>query len=394
MRLPIYLFSLLCCWGGMQGHWGFNPPRALALPSETLATRNDFFAQAFSQRLSPGSFPDSFPVTGAIVSPLKSGDRIRITVVGFPELSGEQLIPASGLIQLPMAGTVQVIGFTTDQLSDRLTETLTPYVRRPQVSVAIVELSPLRVSVTGEVLSPGPRLLNPNEVAQQMPLTLSSVLRLSGGVTPNADLRNIVIRRSPMIARAQQNSQQNNQQNNQQNSQLATISSTGSESGADSFQEVSVNLWQAIASGELEADPLIYDGDEIIVPIAELPNQEQQALLESTVAPDAIQVQVMGEVKQPGDIRATPLTDMNGAIATAGGFTENADDADIQLLRLLPDGRVALQTFEFGDTSGPLLTGDILVVGRRRRSRIRDVFDFIGSVLNPIDTGVEILTND
>lgn len=370
MRLSWYLFSLSLL-STLFSLTALPEIKGLSLISSMALAQSSSFEVAIDSSLG----------TGAIASPLKSGDRIRITVTGFPELSGEQLIPASGVIQLPMAGGVQAIGLTPLQLTERLTEVLTPYVRRPQVSVAIVELSPLRVSVTGEVLSPGPRLLNPSEVARQVPLTLSSVLKLSGGVTPNADLRSIVIRRSPLITNSPQTIPSLQPITYEDGTLTTTPSAT---------RELSVNLWQAIASGELEADPLIYDGDEIIVPTSELPNEERQALLESTVAPDTINVQVIGEVKNPGDVNATPLTDLNTAIGAAGGFTENADEEDIRLLRLLPDGRVAFQDFEFGQASGPLLSGDLIVVGRRRRSRIRDVFDFVGSVLNPINTGINI----
>ena len=363
MRLPIYLFSILCTLGIVQGDW-FGNPLALAQgrPASTA------IAQA------QGSMTTA--------SPLKSGDRIRITVIGFSDLSGEQVIPASGLIQLPMVGEVQVIGLTTNQLSDRLMDALLPYVRRPQVSVTVMDISPLRISVTGEVLSPGPRLLNPSEIDLQLPLTLSSVLKLAGGVTPNADLRSIVIRRSPAIASLQQTYDQSS----------ATLSPINYASTTSS-RELSVNLWQAIASGELEADPLIYDGDEIIIPTVTLPSEEQQALLESTVAPDTIKVQVIGEVKKPGDVNTTPLTDLNGAIAAAGGFTEEANEGDIQLLRLLPDGRVHLQEVEFGQASGPLLSGDLVLVGRRRRP-VRNFFDFVGTILRPVNTAIDVLTND
>lgn len=354
-RLPIYVLSALLSLSVVQGG-AFKPSIVLAQESTLDVTTVPFSgARAFA-------------------SPLKSGDLIRITVVDFPDLSGEQIIPTSGIIQIPMVGDMQTIGLTPRQLAEKLTDDLKPYVRRPRVSVTVLELSPLRISVTGEVLAPGPRLLDPSEISRQVPLTLSSVLKLSGGVTPNADLRSIVIRRTPFIVDGQ-----------------AQRALPPFNSSAPASRELSVNLWQAIVSGELEADPLIYDGDEIIVPTAQLPNEEQKAVLESTVAPDSIQVQVIGEVRQPGDVSADPTVDMNGAIAAAGGFSEDANQEEIRLLRLLPDGRVASQDFEFGQSSGPLLNGDLLVVGRRNRSNVRDIFDVVGSVLNPINLLENIL---
>lgn len=289
---------------------------------------------------------------------LKPGDRIRVTVVGFPELSGEQVVMTDGTLQLPLAGYVNVGGLTPNQATTQITEMLRPYVRRPQVGLAVVGMSPIQISVTGEVLRPGPRIVDPETFQNNISLTLSSVLSLAGGITPNADLRNITIRRA-----------------------APNGSKTYGVTSPD--REITVNLWQAIQDGNLAADLPIHNGDEVIVPTAVSSYNDQQMLLSSTVAPAQIRVQVAGEVQDPGRIEVSPQSNVSSAVAAAGGLTEDSDDEEITLFRLTSDGRVEQQNYVFGESSEPLRDGDLIVVGRSTRSNIGGVFDFVGRVLNP-----------
>lgn len=284
---------------------------------------------------------------------LKPGDRLNISVAGFPDLSGEHVIMADGSIQLPMVGTIVIAGLSSTQANATITEALRPYVRRPQVALSLLSLSPLQVSVTGEVLRPGPRTLTADE-AQADPITLSDALILAGGITPNADLRNIVIRRAA--------------------SGEATPSRT----------DIQVNLWQVIQQGQLVADVPIYNGDEIHVPSAQVNQADQQLLLASTLAPDQITVQVVGEVNRPGPVEISPTVGVTDAVAAAGGPTDKADQDSILLFRLSPTGQLEQQTFEFGEASEPLRNGDLIVVEKSTANGILDTVGQLFPVLNPL----------
>jgi polysaccharide biosynthesis/export protein len=304
---------------------------------------------AQAQSLVPSSNVPSIDQTGV---PLKPGDRLNLTVAGFPDLSGEQVILSDGTIQLPMVGVVEVAGLTSIQANATLTEALRPYVRRPQVALSLLSFSPLQISVTGEVLRPGPQTLSP-EATQSGPITLSDALILSGGITPNADLRNIVIRR-------------------------AAAGETASKT------EIQVNLWQAIQQGELVADVPIYDGDEIHVPLAQVNPVDQQLLLASTLAPDQITVQIAGEVHRPGQVEVSPTAGISEAVAAAGGPTDKADQDSLRLLRLTATGQIEQQTFEFGEASEPLRNGDLIVVEKSTADGILDTVGRLFPALNPL----------
>ena len=308
----------------------------------------------------PAPLPAASPYNSA--DPLKPGDVVTIDVLGFENLSGQQQVSSTGTVQLPLAGAIFVGGFTPLEAIAPIETALLPYVRRPRVSLTLANPSPVRISVSGEVLRPGPRLLNPKaseNQAEQLPPTLSTALMESGGITPSADLRNIVIRRA------------------------VPNRSTSEETAYGEFR---VNLWDAISNGDLSADPRVYSGDEIIVPTAAVADIDQRTLLSSTVAPSEITVQVAGEVNRPGQLRVSPTVGVSGAVAAAGGPTQDADVDEVVLLRMLPDGRVDQLAYAFGEASEPLIEGDVLYVEASARGNVGEVFDFVGRILNPFNS--------
>jgi polysaccharide biosynthesis/export protein len=308
--------------------------------------------------------------TSQSFSRLKAGDRIRLTITGFPELSGEQIIMTDGTLQFPLAGSVMIAGQTPAEAVDTITVALRPYIRRPQVGLAIVSIRPLRISVTGAVLRPGPRLLRPPE--QQSPensadmggetfQTLSYALLLAGGITPDADIRNITIQRlEPNSGALDQNNYRRT--------------------------EIKANLWQAIQTGDLSADPQLVDGDEIVVPTAQISSADQQQILTSTIAPSQITVQIAGSVNNPGSVQIAPSADVNTAIAAAGGLTNDASRR-LTLLRMAADGGLERTQLAFGENSTPLREGDVIVVSR---TALNSILSAAGILLSPITSLINL----
>jgi polysaccharide export outer membrane protein len=85
---------------------------------------------------------------------LAPGDRIILTVVGQPELSGEMTVDGSGSIILPIVGPIQIEDLTVfgcqQLIRDRLADGI---LKEPAVSVRISEPRPLYV--LGDVRAPG-----------------------------------------------------------------------------------------------------------------------------------------------------------------------------------------------------------------------------------------------
>lgn len=87
---------------------------------------------------------------------LGPGDVLAINVWGYDELKAEELIiRPDGKIALPLAGEIQAEGLTPAELSEKLTNTLSFYIKEPKVTVNIYKYRTTRVYVLGEVNKPG-----------------------------------------------------------------------------------------------------------------------------------------------------------------------------------------------------------------------------------------------
>ena len=60
---------------------------------------------------------------------LGGGDRIRINVFEVPEYSGEYQIPPGGAVNLPLVGSVSVLGLTTEQSADLIAKKYSRYLK-------------------------------------------------------------------------------------------------------------------------------------------------------------------------------------------------------------------------------------------------------------------------
>jgi len=85
---------------------------------------------------------------------LATGDRVRVTVYGHEDLSGEFEIDPTGLIALPLIQEVEAQGLTARELEVAVTDALQPdFLKNPRVSVEILSYRP--IYILGEVNQPG-----------------------------------------------------------------------------------------------------------------------------------------------------------------------------------------------------------------------------------------------
>lgn len=84
------------------------------------------------------------------------GDVLGIRVWNQDNMSVERTrVREDGRVSMPFLQDVPAAGSTPSELSQRLQAQLKTYVVNPVVTVTVVEMQPLRVSVTGEVTRPG-----------------------------------------------------------------------------------------------------------------------------------------------------------------------------------------------------------------------------------------------
>jgi polysaccharide export outer membrane protein len=85
---------------------------------------------------------------------LGPGDKVRVTVFGDDQLSGEFQVDANGAIAMPLIGDVDAGGRTTSELATAVTEKLSKdYLKNPKVSVEVIDYRPF--FILGEVRNPG-----------------------------------------------------------------------------------------------------------------------------------------------------------------------------------------------------------------------------------------------
>lgn len=124
------------------------------------------------------------------VSVVRPQDSLRISVLGFPELSRELLIGYSGAFQFPLIGMVQADGRTPLAIAEEISSRLRgDYVVNPEVTVDVLEQPGRLLTVGGEVTRPGR-----HEVSGSM--TLLEAVATGGGTTDTAKLNEVLIFRT------------------------------------------------------------------------------------------------------------------------------------------------------------------------------------------------------
>jgi len=105
-----------------------------------------------------------------------------------PAQSETYVIDSEGNIFHRLFGLVHLGGITVDKAQSTLAEMAKRYYRDPIVSIDVIELSSRNVFVFGEVLRPGIYPIEGN-------IQLAEFLANIGGLSPSADLREIVVTR-------------------------------------------------------------------------------------------------------------------------------------------------------------------------------------------------------
>jgi polysaccharide export outer membrane protein len=117
---------------------------------------------------------------------ISPADVLDITVLGEPDLSKQVVVPPDGKITYPLIGEIDVIGLTTQELANKLTQRLKEFIKEPNVAVSIVKFSFNKFYVLGEVAKPGEYDLVPG-------LGLREAIALAGGIKLEADTSALIL---------------------------------------------------------------------------------------------------------------------------------------------------------------------------------------------------------
>ena len=300
---------------------------------------------------------------------LGPGDSLNLRFLAATELSGAVSLLNDGTASLPLLGNVRLTGLTLSQASQWLEKLYKRQLLRPELQLSVATPRPLRVALVGQVSAPGLYTLSPagNESRGDVSVTnaglptLVDAIAKAGGITALADLRSVMLqRRLP------------------------------GEAGA--YKRTRLNLLALIFEGDQQQNPLLFDGDTIRIEAATEPVPEMIELSSTTLAPEQIDINVIGEVKGAGRIKVPANTPLVQAVLTAGGpIAWRANRGDVELVRINRNGTATREKFALDLSQGasnsknpPLRDGDTVVVNRSGLAATSDALTAIITPLSPI----------
>ena len=315
-----------------------------------------------------GAKPAPIPQDDAYI--LGAGDGLELKLFDAPELSGGLDVLNDGTVSLPLVGSVRVQGLTISQAQLWFTSLFRKQLQRPDLQLKVVRPRPIRVAMVGEVERPGIYSLTTSESTQTeggpsiaisgLP-TVVDALQKAGGITLNANLRDVSLqRRLP--------------------------------GELPSFKRASLNLLDLVFEGNQQQNPLLFDGDTIRVGRADQPPLESVALASTSLTAKRITVYVVGEVERPGATEMSANTPLVQAVLAAGGPKLNrASRSNVELVRINRNGTVLRETFklDFGqgasNAKNPhLRDGDAVLVKRNGLAVASDALNAVGQPLTSV----------
>lgn len=132
---------------------------------------------ALTMRVAGAADAASAAGTAGIV--LGSGDVLRISVYGSPDLTTETRVAESGTATVPLVGQVPVAGLTVPAAEKKIAGLLDSggYVKKAQVNILVTAIQSAQVSVLGQVNRPG-------RYPMEGKRSLMEALAQAGGIGP------------------------------------------------------------------------------------------------------------------------------------------------------------------------------------------------------------------
>jgi polysaccharide export outer membrane protein len=229
-----------------------------------------------------------------------TGDVLRITVYGQPDLATEARVGASGNISFPLIGDVKLAGVTPAQGEAEIAQRLSKggFILEPFVSLNVVQYRSQQISVLGRVNRPG-------KFSLEKVSRISDVLALAGGISGDG---------------------------------ADTVTLMRTRDGKPEYREIDVIA--LFKPGGEDSNVLVQDGDII--------NVARQPVF-----------YIYGEVQRPGSFRLEQNMNLVQALSLGGGVTARGTQKGIRILRR--DASGGMQELE-AKLADPVKKDDVIYV--------------------------------
>ena len=305
---------------------------------------------------------------------LGPGDQLLVKVLSFEDFDSRINVLPDGTINLPRVGSIYISGLSVYDAQKKIISSFKKIIKDPIIYLDLLETRPVRISITGEVQKPGIYSIGKNDSIVLSnsdggeKTTLSSkgfprvieAIQKAGGITNDGDLRKIELTRYNYLSKK--------------------------------IDKKIINYWLAFNQNEIAENPILFDGDQIYVPMAlNKTNYELIKESSSNLAPSSITISVIGEVSKPGQVQVKANTSVTQSILIAGGFTKKAKKGRIFLIRLNNDGKIEKKNYDFSSSilleknqNIPVRDGDIIYVDRNNWTKSVDSLKTVVEPISPI----------
>ena len=122
---------------------------------------------------------------------LQPGDLVDIKVYMEDNMNRVLRLSGNGTITFPLVGNIKLSGLTLEQAEQTLADSLTTYIKNPQVSMLVKEYGNKTVYVLGQVAKPAAI-----EIPPEKPLTVLEAITSVGGFTDVANTSKVRVLRT------------------------------------------------------------------------------------------------------------------------------------------------------------------------------------------------------
>lgn len=251
---------------------------------------------------------------------LGPGDAVYVDVWGASQERFESTVSPDGTINIDNYGPVNVDGLTVAQANARLRSTLGQRYSSSQIRLTVGQTKTITVNVMGEVVTPGSYTLSAFA-------TVFNALYMAGGTNDIGTLRDIKIYRNGR--------------------QISTC-----------------DIYDYILNGNMKGNVRLASGDVIIV------------------GPYECLVNITGKVKRPMYYEMKPHESVGTLVKYAGGFTGDAYEANLHLMRKAGGHLSVYSIDEFERGKFQLADGDSVSVDSTLQ-RYSNMVEVKGAVMRP-----------